>query len=149
MAKAPQAARRLNQPKARIRPHAIKVRPQLKVFSPVKDPLPQPKPPGPGEFEKNVTGEVTAIQKALQDSRANEHKTLSEVVSTDSYAVIVFDDGEQLTSFLTAVGIRDVGAMFIDGREMADKLGISIKESTATKKPVFRPPSKRMVDLTK
>lgn len=149
MAKAPSVTPRSApvKPTSRIRPKAIKARPALRVFNPVKNPLPKVTPAQPGEMEASAKEETDTIIQALQDNRTAETNTLGEIVSTGYYAVIVFDEDEQMTAFLEAIGVRDVGAMYLDGREIADKLGIAIPESRAAKKPAFKPPSKRMRDL--
>lgn len=149
MVKAPVAPRNsAARPTNRIRPRAIKARPELRAFTPIPNPLGKPGKHVDGELEKEAAEELTEVQAALQDSRNKEQKAFLDAVATDYYAVLVFDDGDQLTKFLTAVGIRDVGAIYIDGREMADKLGIFIEESQVEKKVSFRAPTKRMLDLT-
>ena len=73
---------------------------------------------------------MTAIQQGFRDRMAAEEVRFKLATDGSYYAVICFESGPQCDAFFEFFRIgRGKGSLFIDGRLMADKLGIELPKA--------------------
>ena len=103
-------------------------RPPLPCF----DPAPQPFTVAPADapIEAKVAQELTEMQQGFRDRKAAEDARYKTATDLDYYTVIAFESGTQCDAFLAYFGIgRADGSLFVDGRKLADKLGIELPKA--------------------
>lgn len=102
-------------------------RPTLPSLKRAKDPLKDLKPTG--SVEEDAKQELTALQQGFRDRAKQEESRFENATDTGYYSCLVCENRDQLDALLT--GLRDMGVqipedMFIDGRELARALKISL-----------------------
>ena len=123
-----------------------KMRPPMR-FEDVDDPLTEDQVDDAkgvlkGDAGAQATVAMSATLAALKKRREDENA--SRALTTDGafYCNLIFDTREQKVAFLTAFeqrfSCRFEGDIFIDGRIMADALGIAIPEVKAKMPGLFR-----------
>ena len=124
----PEIIRRAPDMGARAAPAALarpKARKALAAFDPAPDPI-RDRPEGMAPDE-SVQAELTDIQRGFRERMAAEEKRFRMATDGSYYTTICFESGEQCDAFLAYFGIgRGAGSLFVDGRPMADKLGIEL-----------------------
>ncbi len=144
-------------------------RPELKKFGgglkrpggikKIRRPLAVPEVPDPMQGveigEEMPRGEqavvvLKASEKAIRDARANEQAIMQLTQDADFYFVSVFDSRDQKKAFLAGVrakyGVGFPGDIYIDGRLLADALGIEIPD-VKTKMPGLFKVDKKLAAL--
>lgn len=126
--RAPEVVRRIPDMPARARPEARErqvARKALPAFDPAPDPI-QDQPEGIPPDE-SVQIELTEIQRGFRERMAAEAERYKTATDGSYYAVVCFETGAQCDAFFNYFGIgRGEGSLFVDGRPMADKLGIQL-----------------------
>ena len=105
-----------------------KARKPLEAFATAPDPIKNQSESIPPD--ESVQIELTDIQRGFRERMANEEKRFRLATDGSYYTVIAFESGEQCDAFLAYFGIgRGPGSLFVDGRPMADKLGIELPQA--------------------
>lgn len=85
---------------------------------------------------------LDAASKAIRDARAHEKAIMTLTQDADFYCVLVFDSRDQKKAFLAGVrkkyALRFPGDIYLDGRLLADALGIQIPEVKTKMPGLFR-----------
>lgn len=85
---------------------------------------------------------LDAASKAIRDARAHEKAIMTLTQDADFYCVLVFDSRDQKKAFLAGVrkkyALRFPGDIYLDGRLLADALGIEIPEVETKMPGLFR-----------
>lgn len=123
VARTPPVARVPQPLAAREAPLARRV--PLKAFDPAPDPLSeQPKETPPDE---STQIELTELQIGFRERMAAEQARFLAVTDASYYFTVCFESGAQATKFLKYFGVGD--DLFVDGRILADKLGIDLPKA--------------------
>lgn len=107
----------------------LPIRKPLKTLEPVPDPI-----AGVVDYtddiECDASAELNAVQSGFRDRMKQEQERFAGATGSNFYFCVVFDDGDQVDAFLKATGIGPTeGDLFVDGRKLADRLGIAVPES--------------------
>lgn len=108
--------------------------PSFKAPSFAKKPLPSmAKAPDPlkgvslpDDIEESPRVELDAVQQGFRERAQQEAQRFEDATDTGYYTCVVFENRAQLDAFLTGIGMLNQGDLYLDGREMAAKLGIAI-----------------------
>jgi hypothetical protein len=124
--KKPEPIRRVPELPSRQAPQArarVVARKPLAAFDSAPDPIrdmPAGTPP-----DVSTKAELTDIQRGFRERMAAEEKRFRMATDGSYYATVCFESGEQCDAFFAYFGIDNgKGSLFVDGRIMADKLGI-------------------------
>jgi hypothetical protein len=109
-----------------IWPSAKTLKP-LQTMRPAPDPLAEHEPTG--NHEQDSAAELSAVEKAFREGRKREQERMRAIGDSSYYCCLVFDDGDQCSAFIKALDLGIHGDMFLDGRAVAQKLGIVLPES--------------------
>jgi hypothetical protein len=89
-------------------------------------------------LEKQLTG----LQDSWRQKRAYEQAIFMQNVDSEYWFCVCFPSREQKDEFLRKAGLEPIGDKYLDGMEVADKLGINI-EAPVLPANRTKPPSKR------
>jgi hypothetical protein len=85
---------------------------------------------------------LDAASKAIRDARAHEQAIMTLTQDADFYCVLVFDSRDQKKAFLAGMrkkyALHFPGDIYLDGRLLADALGIEIPEVKTKMPGLFR-----------
>jgi hypothetical protein len=81
----------------------------------------------PDEIEASAATELDAIAAGFRDRAAKEAARFNDATDTGFYTCLVFENRAQVDAFVTALGLNGSGDMYLDGREVAAKIGINIE----------------------
>lgn len=98
---------------------------ETKAADPLKD-LPDVDDP-----QESTELEVTALQAGFRERAAQEAARFGEVTAGGYYIVLVFVNEDQADAWADASGVDHKGEAFLDGRELARKMGIELPPATA------------------
>lgn len=93
--------------------------------------------PDAGGVEESAAAEIDAIAAGFRARAAAEQRRFDAATGAAYYTVLVFEDSEQCAAFLGAVGQPGDG-LFVDGREVAARLGIELPQSTVPRPKLGR-----------
>lgn len=103
----------------------IRMRKALPSMQPGTDPLADLELTGDVDRDSEI--ELDAIQAGFRDRAKQEAERFKNATDSTYYFCVVFESGDQASAFLAGVGHpRSAGDLFIDGRELADRLGIAL-----------------------
>jgi hypothetical protein len=105
----------------------------LKIPSIPKAPDPIDESAYPGTVEGDAKAEADQIQAGFRERMAAEADRFQTATEGDYYSVVMFASGEQCRAFCAALG-QD-GGLFIDGRVLADRLGIELPPAKIMSNP--------------
>lgn len=101
---------------------------------------------GVPNVEKDALDELKEVSK-LSIDRKNESKTFNNNVNANYFTCLIFNTQEQLDEFIQKVGIICEDRQYINGLELAQKLGINIESPSRMAPKKFKISSK-LVDLS-
>lgn len=113
-------------PRLPAKPARIKARLPIDIEAP--DPLGHLE--STSDIEADSAADIGAIAAGFRERAKQEAERFKTATATDYYTCLVFQSGEQLTAFLRAVGVGSPGDMFIDGLELADRLGVELPKAS-------------------
>ena len=106
----------------------VRMRKPLPSLQPGADPLEDLAPSG--DAGADSAAELDAIQAGFRDRARQEAERFKNATDSAYYFCVVFESGDQASAFLAGVGHpRQAGDLFIDGRELADRLGIDLPKA--------------------
>lgn len=119
-----------------------KPRKPIAALADANDPLDEGKYPADPEGADKT--ELNQLRTGFMKRAKQEAERFKTATGTDYYTVVVFDDGAQCSAFLKAVGMHNQrsGDLYIDGRILADQLGIRLPEARTVFNPTPRIDSK-------
>lgn len=85
--------------------------------------------------EDSCADEVTALQQAFRDRSKQEAARFTDATDTGFYTCVVFSNRAQNDAFLAAIGKLGKGDLYIDGRDLAEFMGIELPASGGGGKP--------------
>ncbi len=106
-------------------------RPTLPSLVRAKDPLKGV--PDTGDVEADSKAEISALEQAFRDRAKEEAARFQGATDTGYYFCIVLEDRAQCDALLAGLGVLGRSDLFVDGRDIAAKLGIELP--AATRKP--------------
>ncbi len=90
--------------------------------------------------------EIKQLRKAMQEARAQEAARFDMVYDVGYFFTIVFEGSEQATAFLKGIGYQLQGDVFIDGRVLAELMGIDLPKIEGMP---YNPGRGQMADLVR
>ena len=130
----------------------LPVRKPLQTLEPAPDPI-EGQVDYTGQIDTDAAAELGAVEKGFRERMREEADRFKGATASDFYTCVVFDDGEQCTAFLKALGLDKGGDLFVDGRVLADKLGIELPKSqlntAAPRKSKIDPKLTRLAGIPK
>lgn len=129
-------------------PSPIKAKPTaprrapLAAFAPAPDPIDESKYPGTLQGDADV--ELGQIQAGFRDRMKAEAERFKSATDAGYYFVVAFESGEQAGAFLASVGVTPTngGDLYIDGRVLADCMGIALPKADVRYNPGALPDRK-------
>lgn len=103
----------------------------LPCFDKAPDPIDESQ--YPGTVEGDAKAEADQIQAGFRERMAAEADRFQTATEGDYYSVVMFASGEQCRAFCAALG-QD-GGQFIDGRVLADRLGVELPPAKIISNP--------------
>ena len=105
-------------PKARLSP--------LPSFLPARDPIDESKYPGNCQGDAEI--ELNQVQAGFRDRMKAEADRFKNATDARYYFVVAMESGDQVDALLRGLGLsaRDGGDLLIDGRILAEKMGIAL-----------------------
>lgn len=82
-----------------------------------------------GDPEKDMAAELTEVQKKFRASIRGDVDRYAATNDSEYWVSLVFDTREQKNDFLAQLGWSGLGTKYIDGIELAEKLGVALPES--------------------
>lgn len=84
------------------------------------------------DYEDNIEAdsekEVSATLQAFKDRAAREKERFDLVTDSEYWVALCFQSRGEKTAFLSALDLLKEGDKYLDGRLLADKLGITLPE---------------------
>lgn len=80
----------------------------------------------PEDIEAAPLVELDAVAKGFRERAAQEAQRFQDATDTGYYTCVVFENRAQLDAFLTAVGMLQKGDLYLDGRQLAARMGIEL-----------------------
>lgn len=112
------------------KPRALKPRPPLPIDEPAPDPFMAV------EFSEDpeVASEqqLDALSAGFRERAKAEAERFKSATATDYYCTLVFRSGAQVEAFFAAAGMPN-NERFVDGCELADRLGFTLPEASVPK----------------
>lgn len=108
----------------------------LAFIGPARDPL-AGKPELPPE--EDFTETVKRLEGGLSAAMKRQSEVFRAQGRSDYYAVLCFEEGEQVEAFLKGVGYPDPEARFVDGPVLAKLLMIEIPATKFRFRPLRKP----------
>lgn len=93
-----------------------------------------------------IAGEVEKVESEFAARSDREEKRFQDATDSEFWVAVCFQTRDQKEAFLKALGLFEAGDKYLDGIEVAEKLGIKIDRDTS--KVRHRPLSKRLLGLT-
>jgi hypothetical protein len=118
----------------------IKRRPELPAFRPAPDPVKDTAPTD--NPQEDVKAELDQVSTGFRERMKEEAARAKSATDGSYYFVACFESGEQATAFLTGVGMDAGGDLFVDGRALADRMGIKLPASNLRFNPGRKPDPK-------
>jgi hypothetical protein len=94
--------------------------------NPPKQYIQMPEPTG--DAEADSLADLNELQRGFRERAKNEEKRFALVTDSEYWACLCFQTRAQKDAFLQALGILDIGDKYIDGKEVAKRLGIALPE---------------------
>lgn len=82
----------------------------------------------PTDLEAQQKEIVAKVTEAYRNTEKQQRQNYKEANSTAYYRVLVFNTVEQAEAFMCAAG-QDISMQVVDGRAVADKLGIELPKT--------------------
>lgn len=118
---------------------SIKRRQPLSAFDAAPDPLDESK--YPADMQGAAKAELGQLETGFRERMKVEQARKAGATDTGYYFVVAFESGEQAGAVLQALGLRPDG-LFVDGREMADRLGVELPKADIAYNPGAKPSAK-------
>jgi len=80
-----------------------------------------------GDVEKDSEAELDALQKGFRDAIKREDKRFELATDSEYWFCVCFQSREQCNAFLKAMDLLEIGDKYLDGQEVAKKLGVKRK----------------------
>lgn len=82
-----------------------------------------------GDVEKDSKAELDALQKGFRDAIKREDKRFELATDSEYWFCVCFQSREQCNAFLKAMDLLEIGDKYLDGQEVAKKLGVKLPEA--------------------
>ena len=82
-----------------------------------------------GDVEKDSEAELDALQKGFRDAIKREDKRFELATDSEYCFCVCFQSREQCNAFLKAMDLLEIGDKYLDGQEVAKKLGVKLPEA--------------------
>lgn len=127
---------------ARLPVAAAAKRSPLPAFDPAPDPIDESKLPG--DPEGDCASELDHVHQGFRDRQKAEAERFKNATDTGYYFTVIFETGTQAEAVLKAMGCAPQagGDLFVDGRVLAEKLGVDLPKSEMVYKPLPGPDKK-------
>ncbi len=96
-----------------------------------------PPPTGDAEFDSKT--DLDAVQEGFRKRAADEGKRFALATDSEYWACICFQTREQKETFLAALNILKFGDRYLDGKEVAKQLGVTLPEADVPYKASVKP----------
>lgn len=92
-----------------------------------------------GDAEVDSLADLDAVQLGFRKRAADEGKRFALATDSEYWGVLCFQTREQRNAFFSALGIDDLASRYINGEEIAKKLGIELPEAAVPYKTSSKP----------
>lgn len=76
-----------------------------------------------GSLERDAAAELDAVAQGFRDRKAKEAERMELATNSDYWFCVCFATLAQRDAFLAATGWRDLGLRYLDGRDVARRMG--------------------------
>lgn len=98
--------------------------------------------PDTGDPEQNIDQEISHALSAVLDERRKRREQFRIQLDAGFYFTVSFQTSEQKREFLERAGWLDLGALHLDGFEVAQRMGIDIEPILLARPATTRTPVK-------
>ena len=88
-----------------------------------------------GNPELDSSADLDAVQQGFRNRAKQESDRFALATDSEYWAAICFQTREQKEAFLSALKLLEFGDKYLDGRLVAERLGIKLPESQVPYKP--------------
>lgn len=81
-----------------------------------------------GDAEVDSKAELTELQQAFRDRKKNEARRFELATDSEYWVALCFQTRAQKETFLKALKLIQYGDKYLDGRLLAEKMGITLTE---------------------
>lgn len=82
--------------------------------------------PDTGDPEKNIDQEISAALAAVIDERHKRREAFRVQMDANFWFAVCFQSEAQKDEFLEMSGLKDLGTVYLDGLQVASRLGVDI-----------------------
>ena len=82
-----------------------------------------------GNIETDSAAELTTISAGFRQRMANEQARVNDELDSENWFTVVFETRAQKEAFLRAVHLLEHGDKYLDGRDVAQALGVDLPPS--------------------
>ena len=95
-----------------------------------------------GTVEEDAKKETSAVLEAFRARAKREEKRMRDATDSEYWFAVCFGNRDEKEQFLHALGMMAHGDKYIDGRKLAEAMGISLdktdfKATVSGKRPAF------------
>lgn len=88
-----------------------------------------------GNPELDSSADLDAVQQGFRNRAKQESDRFALATDSEYWAAICFQTREQKEAFLSALKLLEFGDKYLDGRLVAERLGVKLPESQVPYKP--------------
>ena len=88
-----------------------------------------------GNPELDSSADLDAVQQGFRNRAKQESDRFALATDSEYWAAICFQTREQKEAFLSALKLLEFGDKYLDGRLVAERLGVNLPESQVPYKP--------------
>ena len=88
-----------------------------------------------GNPEADSAADLDAVQQGFRNRAKQESDRFALATDSEYWAAICFQTREQKEAFLSALKLLEFGDKYLDGRLVAERLGVKLPESQVPYKP--------------
>jgi hypothetical protein len=87
-----------------------------------------------GNLEDDTLAELDALSEAFRERAAREQDRLTDAMDSQFWLCLCFRSTDDVTAFLRAAGIEQLGDKYLDGHKVAAVLGVDMSGADALRK---------------
>jgi len=88
----------------------------------------QPAPEPAGTFADQAAVQLSALEQGIKDRKRAERDRFHAATDSEYWFAVCFTSRAQKEAFLKAAGLWEAGDKYLDGRLVADAMGVEIPE---------------------
>jgi len=88
----------------------------------------QPAPEPAGTFADQAAVQLSALEQGIKDRKRAERDRFRAATDSEYWFAVCFTSRAQKEAFLKAAGLWEYGDKYLDGRLLADRLGVEVPQ---------------------